>query len=1133
MKFSRSLGNSVAQRLLAPLIHAAARHPIEVIAVCLLIASSCYLSLIDYFEYFVPHKVKLETTGGPLDLNHKRMSLSNGQFAVVDSSELLGVSQNLIVKQVIIDAPSPYDLETAHQLATLKEGQMRKSSHVSVGQSPEIRGVLQKQVLRALARLQQAIAETTIVQGRTQYSIADFCYRPSEDAECLVLSPLNAWNNDVAELEVDRDILGTISNFLQSSNATVHLSKAKLDIKSVWFYGLVQLPGSNRVRGASSLVISYVLDISSPIKARLVQLWEQSLLNLHSSPAFITDDYESSSPDNHGHTITYFITTAQLTVREFWQTTSRGDMLVFAIGFLLMHATFAALFVSMRSLGSRFTLAFAVLCSGLAALSVGLVIARKLDLSLNAVQLSEAIPFLVSVIGFDKPYLLTKLVLQSQDLLHSASAAADSLVLDVLLEIAVLLTGYVLNVPGLSSFCLLAAILLACDFIFLYTFYLAILTLKLELQRVRRISGDSGGSQLRWTAVKGAANSANTTSNLSTGSRIKLAVIVGLLLIHALHRGPLSLSSFGPNVAISNRQPLSTDGLLSILAYAITGQSIEKPSPSVVLHVAAPLNYQTVQYRTSSAPFSSPVWEVVDQSLDLFLQVSAKSPTLHILVVGFTLLLYYVASRFLLNYASASEVAKNATLADPPLTVPAESAKSVAPTSERSKQPLIRQDSKLTVVSTHSKETNCMGEVSTASIPSAAFGEKSDAEAVEMLRSGKLAVHALEKAFKHDLQSAVRIRRLYLSVDHEHLPFKDFAYENVMGVCCENVIGYVPLPLGVAGPLLVNGEQVYVPMATTEGCLVASTSRGCKAISECGGAVTVLVRDGMARGPALSFPNIWRAAACKSFLESADGFADVKAAFDSTSRFARLQAIKANMAGQYLFVRFVTQTGDAMGMNMISKGVEKALAHLSLEFSDMVVESISGNFCTDKKPAALNWIDGRGKSVVSEAFIDPRVVEKVLKTTVDALVHLNTTKNLVGSAMAGSVGGFNAHAANILTAVFLATGQDPAQNVESSNCLTLMEKTADGRLRITCTMPCIEVGTVGGGTGLPAQSRCLKMLGVAGASISSPGKNAQKLAQIICAAVMAGELSLCSALAAGHLVKSHMAHNRKAETRVR
>merc|ERR1712157_721009 len=135
---------------------------------------------------------------------------------------------------------------------------------------------------------------------------------------------------------------------------------------------------------------------------------------------------------------------------------------------------------------------------------------------------------------------------------------------------------------------------------------------------------------------------------------------------------------------------------------------------------------------------------------------------------------------------------------------------------------------------------------------------------------------------------------------------------------------------------------------------------------------------------------------------------------------------------------------------------------------------------------------GRGKSVVVEAVIPKEVVRTTLKTTVAALVHTNLNKNLIGSAMAGAIGGFNAHASNIVTAVFLATGQDPAQNVESSNCITLMEETTDGDLWISCTMPSIEVGTVGGGTSLPAQASCLKVVGVKGGG-QVPGANAAQL----------------------------------------
>ena len=277
------------------------------------------------------------------------------------------------------------------------------------------------------------------------------------------------------------------------------------------------------------------------------------------------------------------------------------------------------------------------------------------------------------------------------------------------------------------------------------------------------------------------------------------------------------------------------------------------------------------------------------------------------------------------------------------------------------------------------------------------------------------------------------------TLESSDIPLTNYDYSRVLGACCENVVGYIPLPLGIAGPLTIDGESYPIPMATAEGTLVASTSRGCKALNLGGGVTTVLTRDAMTRGPAIDFPSIVDAAAARTWIDSEEGYSIMKEAFESTSRFAKLVSLKTALAGRTLFVRFATRTGDAMGMNMISKGTEKALEVMRLYFPTMSVLALSGNYCTDKKPAAINWIEGRGKSVVAEAIVPGHVVKSVLKTSVEALCNLNVKKNLVGSAMAGSIGGFNAHAANILTAVFLATGQDPAQNVESSNCMTLME----------------------------------------------------------------------------------------------
>ncbi|KAK2628369.1 hypothetical protein QTJ16_003015 [Diplocarpon rosae] len=416
--------------------------------------------------------------------------------------------------------------------------------------------------------------------------------------------------------------------------------------------------------------------------------------------------------------------------------------------------------------------------------------------------------------------------------------------------------------------------------------------------------------------------------------------------------------------------------------------------------------------------------------------------------------------------------------------------------------------------------------------------EMSDKELVELSLQGKIPGYALEKTLG-DTTRAVKIRRSIIArtpattettsrLESSLLPYKHYDFDRVLGACCENVIGYLPLPLGVAGPIVIDGQSFFIPMATTEGVLVASTSRGSKAINAGGGATTVLVGDGMTRGPCVAFESLARAGAAKIWLDSEAGQKTMTDAFNSTSQFARLQSIKTSLAGTYLYPRFKTTTGDAMGMNMISKGVEHALSVMAKAgFDDMEIISVSGNMCTDKKAAAINWIDGRGKSVVAEAIIPGDVVRKVLKSDVDELVELNIAKNLVGSALAGAMGGFNAHAANIVAAIFLATGQDPAQVVESANCITLM-RNLHGDLQISVSMPSIEVGTLGGGTILEPQAAMLDMLGIRGSHPTNPGDNARKLARIIAAAVLAGELSLCSALRAGHLVKSHMTHNRSA-----
>ncbi|KAH9606772.1 hypothetical protein KSS87_009792, partial [Heliosperma pusillum] len=382
--------------------------------------------------------------------------------------------------------------------------------------------------------------------------------------------------------------------------------------------------------------------------------------------------------------------------------------------------------------------------------------------------------------------------------------------------------------------------------------------------------------------------------------------------------------------------------------------------------------------------------------------------------------------------------------------------------------------------------------------------EVEDEAVIAAVVEGKLPSYVLEAEFGDCRKAAVVRREAVQRITGrslEGLPVEGFDYESILNQCCEMPVGYVQIPVGVAGPLLLDGFEYTVPMATTEGCLVASTNRGCKAIYVSGGASSIILKDGMTRAPIVR-----------------------------SSRFARLQSIQCSIAGKNLYMRFCCSTGDAMGMNMVSKGVQNVIDFLQSDFPDMDVIGISGNFCSDKKPAAVNWIEGRGKSVVCEAIIKEQVVKNVLKTSVAALVELNMLKNLTGSAMAGALGGFNAHASNIVSAIFIATGQDPAQNIESSHCITMMEAVNDGKdLHISVSMPSIEVGTVGGGTQLASQAACLNLIGVKGASRASPGANARLLATIVAGSVLAGELSLMSAIAAGQLVKSHMKYNRSSK----
>ncbi|MEK7543618.1 MAG: hydroxymethylglutaryl-CoA reductase [Patescibacteria group bacterium] len=336
---------------------------------------------------------------------------------------------------------------------------------------------------------------------------------------------------------------------------------------------------------------------------------------------------------------------------------------------------------------------------------------------------------------------------------------------------------------------------------------------------------------------------------------------------------------------------------------------------------------------------------------------------------------------------------------------------------------------------------------------------------------------------------------------------------------CENMVGAAQVPLGIAGPLKVKSLKFkvfsgYIPLATTEGALVASVSRGCKAITESGGSTVDSHRVGATRGPVFKVKDLAQSDRLYKFLN--EHLNDLQEVAAKTSRHITLKKLLTRGVGRYRFVRFTFDTEDAMGMNMATIASD-ALASYIEEETGVKCLSLAGNFDIDKKSAWLNFIENRGIKVWAEVTIPASVLKNVLKTTAQKVYEVWLAKCMIGSAISGSMG-FNAQYANVIAAMFLATGQDLGHVGECSVGITTMEVVDGHDVYINVCLPDLMVGTVGGGTGLGTQKEALNILGVAG---GDNGKNAQRLAEIIAAAVLAGEISLLASLSEGTLARAH------------
>ncbi|KAF9946601.1 3-hydroxy-3-methylglutaryl-coenzyme A (HMG-CoA) reductase isozyme [Mortierella alpina] len=1124
--------NSALRRVLHTIASVTTQHPIESITLCLILASFAYFTLFNTIRHSTFFDINNVVIYQPATvIAHP----GQDRFLPFDKStaKIPRNAQQLQLKQILVTAdasPASAAIDTDQHLT--------------------------KPVLASVLQLQTLIEDQVLV------------------------SPLQLWDRDLQSLIKDGNVLATVTENIETRDYLFKDLRSTIVSKDT----LLNHSGSPHPSGAApALVLSYAFDANGPFQSRLAQAWESKVTHLNmptlKSQSRLLQDEKSAIA---------WVGAALLDVAHKIQTlvekASTIDVFVILTAYFIMFCSFGLLFVNMRKLGSQFTLGLSVLVGGSFAFMGAVITVHNLGIYVNPIQLSEAIPFFIITVGYERAYTLSKAVLRptltaehvpesiQKHVVSALESVGPILIRNCAIEIAVLLCGFLSGIPGLKEFCLLAAFMLFYDLALLFTFYTAILTLKLELRRIRESS--KSPTLFRELTLKALLGSGSETMDKQASvsepmptktetrivARLKLALIVGFVAMHLLSvcttltQSPEDFASTGSSVDFSG--PSIAPVLENLLALHRASTLKDLPmivevAPALAFQYQAPMVSSSAQWTERPVEKMFGLWSYLIQDPVLSKYIS--------LMLAASLLL----NIFLLNVAKQSRQA-------PPAPTPAQTTSTVttvvatttkiaaaATTTHGRKSSITATTSSVKVQPTHVQRVASLPEPK-AVVESALVKEgdwalvrpveecmeliKSDAgakaitdeELVMLVNSNKIPSYALEKTLG-DLTRAVKIRRALISrathtktLETSLLPMHYYDYSKVMGQCCENVIGYMPLPVGVAGPFNIDGQVLYLPMATTEGALVASTSRGCKAINAGGGATTVLLADGMTRGPCVEFPNIVEAGFCKKWLEG-EGLEVMQEAFNSTTRFGRLRKLKVAVAGRLVFIRFSTTTGDAMGMNMISKGCERALEVLSERFPTMAVKSISGNYCTDKKPAAINWIEGRGKSVVAEAVIPGKIVETVLKTTVESLVELNLNKNLIGSAMAGAMGGFNAHAANILTAIYLATGQDPAQNVESSNCITLMKAVNNGQdLQISCTMPSIEVGTLGGGTALPPQASMLDLLGVRGSHPETPGANAQRLARIICAGVMAGELSLCAALAAGHLVKSHMVHNRAA-----
>ena len=360
-----------------------------------------------------------------------------------------------------------------------------------------------------------------------------------------------------------------------------------------------------------------------------------------------------------------------------------------------------------------------------------------------------------------------------------------------------------------------------------------------------------------------------------------------------------------------------------------------------------------------------------------------------------------------------------------------------------------------------------------------------------------------------------RFVEAYTEKKLEHVTSYSFDPHTLTGNV-ESFVGVAQVPIGVAGPLRVNGEhaqgEFLVPLATAEGTLVASYNRGMKVLNLSGGVKCTVSDDAMQRAPVFIFEDARGARDFKAWLD--EHFDEIAAQAESTTSRGKLQYIDTYLSNHFAFCRFNFSTGDAAGQNMVGRATFAACSWI-LETNDTIRRFyLESNFATDKKASMVNIMKTRGKRVTAECKISGDVLREVMRVEPKGLAYHWGVAAGIGSVLSGANNN-GLHSPNGITAMFIATGQDVANVSESSAAILYAEHTDDDDLYMSITIPSLIVATYGGGTGLATQRECLEMLGCYGQD------KVRKLAEIIAGVVLAGEISLASAISSNDWVSSH------------